>query len=249
MDLLTISSQKVLGLLLSLVFFLGATIACDGGATGALARAAEAQMPGHWTLGAALKQLDSAAQDFRSLSADLERTKVTVVVNDKSTESGKIFVRRDEKMRIEMTKPDPRTILRTGNALYIYNPKINQVDEYDLKKYKTTVDQYLLLGFGTPGSSLKKSYEVSLQGEELLDNHKVLVFQLVPKSDEARNQISKITMWIDESNWLPVQQKFLESGGDYFTIHYTNIVRNPKLSDNEFKSRWPKGIVKTKPHA
>jgi outer membrane lipoprotein-sorting protein len=214
----------------------------------ALARS-PAQVSAHWSLGSALKQLDAAATNFRSLSADLERTKVTVVVNDKSTESGQIFVRRDEKMRIEMTKPDPRTILRTGNALFIYNPKINQVDEYDLKKYKTMVDQYLLLGFGTPGSSLKKSYETTLQGEELFDNRKVLVFQLIPKSDEARNQISKIIMWIDEANWLPVQQKFFETGGDYFIIHYTNIARNPKLSDNEFKPRWPKGVVKTKPRA
>lgn len=208
-----------------------------------------AQTASRWTLGAALKQMDATAQSFRSLSADLERTKVTVVVNDKSTESGRIFVRHDEKMRIEMTKPDPRTILRSGNTLSIYNPKINQVDEYDLKKYKTMVDQYLLLGFGTPGSSLKRSYEVNLQGEETLDNHKVLVLQLVPKSEEARNQISKIIMWIDPANWLTVQQKFFESGGDYFIIHYTNIVRNPKLSDGEFKPRWPRGVTRTKPHA
>lgn len=210
---------------------------------------AAAQTSSRWTLDSVLKQLDAASQSFRSLSADLERTKVTVVVNDKSTESGKIFVRRDEKMRIEMTKPDPRTILRAGNTLSIYNPKINQVDEYDLKKYKTMVDQYLLLGFGTPGSSLKRSYAVKLEGEELLDNHKVVVLQLIPKSEEARNQISQITMWLDPSNWLTVQQKFSESGGDYFTIHYTNIVRNPKLSDNDFKPRWPKGVARTRPHA
>jgi len=36
-----------------------------------------------------LKQLDTQAADFRSLTADLERTKVTVVVNDKSTDPGK----------------------------------------------------------------------------------------------------------------------------------------------------------------
>jgi outer membrane lipoprotein-sorting protein len=214
-----------------------------------LARAASPQVPAHWTLDAALKQLDASARNFRSLSADLERTKVTVVVNDKSTESGQIIVRHDDKMRIEMTKPDPRTILRSGNSLFIYNPKINQVDEYDLKKYKTMVDQYLLLGFGTPGSSLKKSYQVLLQGEELLDNRKVLAFQLIPKSEEARNQIAKITMWMDESNWLPVEQKFFESDGDYFIIHYSNIVRNPKLSDNDFKPHWPKGVVKSKPRA
>src|SRR5713101_6285919 len=109
------------------------------------------------TLENVLKQLDTQAADFHSLTADLERTKVTVVVNDKSTESGKILVRRDDKMRIELTQPDPRTILRDGDDFYIYNPKIHRVEEYNLGKKKSLVDQFLLLGFGTPGSDLKKS--------------------------------------------------------------------------------------------
>src|SRR5262252_9510916 len=74
-----------------------------------------------WTLENVLKQLDAQAADFHSVTAELERTKVTVVVNDKSTESGEIWVRRDGKMRIELTQPDPRTILRDGDNFYIYN--------------------------------------------------------------------------------------------------------------------------------
>src|SRR5450755_3769635 len=75
-----------------------------------------------WTLENVLKQLDTQAASFHSLTADLERTKVTVVVNDKSTESGQISVRRDDKMLIEVTQPDARTILRNGDNFYIYNP-------------------------------------------------------------------------------------------------------------------------------
>jgi len=39
----------------------------------------------NWTLDNVLKQMDAQAANFHSLTADLERTKVTVVVNDKST--------------------------------------------------------------------------------------------------------------------------------------------------------------------
>src|SRR3984893_11184273 len=178
---------------------------------------------GSWTLENVLKQLDSQAADFHSLVADLERTKVTVVVNDKSTESGKIFVRRDDKMRIELTQPDERTILRDGDDFYIYNPKIHRVEEYNLGNKKSLVDQFVLLGFGTPGSELKKSYSITLQGEESLDNRKVVLLELLPKSDDVRNQLSKIQLWFDESTWLPAQQKFYETGsGDYFIIHYKN---------------------------
>jgi outer membrane lipoprotein-sorting protein len=202
----------------------------------------------NWTIDTVLRQLDTAAKEFRSLSADLERTKVTVVVNDRSTEAGQIFVRRDDKMRIELTQPDPRTILRDGNELCVFNPKIRRVEQYDLGKRRALVDQFLLLGFGTSGSDLKKSYLVTVLGEEMLDRQKVVLLELTPKADEVRNQISKIHLWIDQSTWLPAQQKFFETGsGDYFIIRYTNVVRNVHISDSRFKPRWPKGTTKIKP--
>jgi len=209
---------------------------------------AGAQGPAPWTLEAIVKQLDSAAKEFRSLTADLQRTKVTVVVNDTSTESGQIQVRRDDKMRIELTQPDPRTILRNGNELYIYNPKINRVEQYDLGKHRALVDQFLLLGFGTPGSELKKNYLITLLGQENLDKQKTVLLELTPKSDEVRKQISKIHLWVDEATWLPAQQKFFETGtGDYFVIRYTNLSRNVKITDRRFKPHWPKGVNKIKP--
>lgn len=213
-----------------------------------IALAASKSQQTSWTLESVLKQLDSQAADFQSLTADLERTKVTVVVNDKSIESGEIWVRRDGKMRIELTQPDPRTILRDGDNFYIYNPKIHRVEEYNLGKQKSVVDQFLLLGFGTSGSSLKESYEVTLQGEETLDNRKVLLIQLLPKTDDVRKQLSKISLWLDQSSWLPAQQQFFETGsGDYFIIRYRNVNRNVRIQDSEFKPHWPHGTTKVQP--
>ena len=72
----------------------------------------------------------------------MERTKVTVVVNDRSTETGTILV-HDDKMLLEMKPPDARTILRTGDNLYIYNPGLKRVEEYNLAQHRAQVDQYL----------------------------------------------------------------------------------------------------------
>jgi outer membrane lipoprotein-sorting protein len=201
-----------------------------------------------WTLENVLKQMDTQASGFQSLTADLERTKVTVVVNDKSTQSGQIFVRGDGKMRIELTQPDPQTILRDGDNFYIYNPKIHRVEEYNLGKKKALVDQFLLLGFGTSGSSLKESYTISLSGEETIDNRKVIRLDLLPKTDDVRKQLSKIQLWLDETSWLPVQQQFFETGsGDYFIIQYRNIKRNVRIPDNDFKPHWPHGTTRIQP--
>jgi outer membrane lipoprotein-sorting protein len=213
-----------------------------------VARVGVAAAVGPWTVESVSRELDRASREFRSLSADVQRTKVTVVVDDHSTESGTMEVRRDDKMRIDLTAPDPRTILRDGDHLYIYNPKINNLEEYDLSKHRALVEEFLLLGFGTSGDSLKRSYVITMQGEETLGNEKVVHLELTPRSDDVRAQISKIELWIDEATWLPAQQQFYETGsGDYFVIRYTNVVRNVHLADSRFKPHWPEGVNKVKP--
>ena len=189
-----------------------------------------------------LQMMDRSAEDFKSLTAAIDHVKFTAVVKDTSTESGEIFVRKDQKMRIDFQQPDPRTIIRNGDNLYIYTPKINRVEEYNIGKNRAMADQYLALGFGTRIDALRKNYAINLVNEEELDGHKAAVLELVPKSDDVRKQISKIHIWVDEASWLPVQQKFFETGSeDYFISHYTKVMKNLKLGDGKFKPDWPKG--------
>jgi outer membrane lipoprotein-sorting protein len=208
------------------------------------------QNPAHWTTDSALDKMDKSAADFHSLTADIEQDKYTEVVKDTSVETGHIFVRRDQKMRIELTKPDPKTILRTGDSLFIYTPKIKRVEEYNLGKHRSIIDQYMRLGFGTKSQDLRKSYDINLTGEEEIDHHKTLLLELIPKSEEIRKQITKIQMWVDESSWLPIEQKFYEAGGgDYFLVKYSNMMKNLKISDAKFKQDWPKEANRVKPRS
>jgi outer membrane lipoprotein-sorting protein len=206
-----------------------------------------AQTATHWTTESVLTMVDKSAQDFHSLTANIQHIKYTAVVNDTSTESGQLYVRRDDKMRIDFVTPDKRTVLRNGDDLFLYTPKINRVEEINLGKNRAMVDQYILLGFGTRSAELQKSYDVTVTGEEELDGKKVVVLQLTPKSDEVRKQIVKIQMWVDEASWLPLQQKFFEdTTGDYFLAHYTDLKKNLKFSDSRFKQDWPKGVSRVK---
>ena len=213
-----------------------------------LAGPASSQSSQKWTPDAVLTMMDHAAQDFHSLTANIERIKYTDVVKDTSSETGQLWVRRDDKMRIQIAKPDPRTVLRAGDAIYIFNPKINRVEEYDLGKNREMVDQYLELGFNTRGEHLKKNYLVAVNGEQELDGRKTIVIELTPKSEKTREQITKIQMWVDTGSWMPIQQKFFEANsGDYFIIHYTGMMKNLKIDDSRFKPDWPKNATKVKP--
>lgn len=224
-----------------------ATFAIAGASWAWQSASVQAQAKGGQSLETVFRELDARAKDFHSVSADIERTKVTVVVNDKSTESGSIKVRGD-KMLLDLTAPDPRTILRTGDNLFVYTPGLKRVEEYNLGKNRALLDQFLLLGFGTDSQEMRKSYLVTYMKEDKLEDHKVIELELTPKMEAVRSQISKIQIWLDETSWLPVQQEFFEAGsGDYSIVKYSKIVRNPELPDSQFKPRWPKGTERIHP--
>lgn len=198
------------------------------------------------TLESVQRQMDEEAASFRSLSADVQRTKVTVVVNDRSTEEGTIRVRGD-RMLLQLKTPEPRTILRNGDNLYLYNPGLQRVEEYNLGKHRGLVEEFLLLGFGTSGKALRKAYHVTLVGEPVVEGKKTVELELTPKSSAVQKQISKVDLWLDKSNMLPVQQEFYETGsGDYSIVTYSHVVENAEISDSVFKPHWPKGTQKVK---
>lgn len=242
------------GLILKLRIWLAAALAlaavsCVVSLYAGTRRVPSAAQGGQATTESVLGMMDKSASDFRSLTADLENTKYTDVVKDTSVETGHIYVRKDSKMRIEITKPDPRTILRVGDSLFVYTPKIKRVEEYDLGKNRAMVDQYVLLGFGTRSEALQRSYDVKLTSEEQLDGKKAYLLELTPKSDDVRHQITKIQMWVDSAKWLPIQQKFFETApGDYIQFHYTNMLKNLKIPDARFKQDWPKDANHVRPN-
>ncbi len=211
-------------------------------------KARASQGSGKLTLDNVLQLMDHAGQGFKSLSADIEHIKYTAVVKDTSTETGKIWVRKDSKMRIDFLNPDPRSIIRDGDHLYIYTPKISRVEEYNIGKHLDMADQYLALGFGSQSEHLKKNFQISLAPDDTLDGRKMAVLELVPLNEDAKKEINKIQIWVDEASWLPVQQKFFETGsGDYFISKYTNVLENLKIGDSKFKPDWPKGTKIEKP--
>jgi outer membrane lipoprotein-sorting protein len=183
-----------------------------------------------------LTQMNEAAKRRTTVSANLEYTKVTVLVNDKSTETGQILYHKTKnpEIRIDFQKPDRKVILFRKSKAEIYFPKINQIQEYDLEQKSGLVQQFLLLGFGQETGELKKSYGVRFLKEEDLEGDTTALLELLPRKESIASQLVKIQLWISEESWLPVQQKFFESDGDYLVARYTGVRVNRALPRSAF---------------
>ena len=184
-----------------------------------------------------LTQMDSAAKDFRSLEASFVWDQYTKVVQDTDTSKGTIYFRREGSeinMAADIAEP-PKVVLFAEGKVQMYEPKIDQVTTYKTGKNRAEVESFLVLGFGGRGHDLAKSYEVKYLGTESLDGVETAKLELVPKSEKARNQFSKILLWIDPARGISVQQQLFQPSGDYRLAKYSKIHINQKLPDGVFK--------------
>lgn len=208
---------------------------------------AVAQARPGWNTELVVERLNQAAEHFRTLTAKLEYTKVTVVVDDRSTQQGYIYFRQNNRILIDITQPEPKQILFRDHRAEIFYPRMNQIQEYNLEKHRGLVEQFLLLGFATSGNALRKAYLITVLGETKLDGRAVMQLELTPKDERIRNQIHKIHLWLDLASWAPVRQKFFEVGGDYFITRYTDIKINVPIPSGKLRLNAPKSATRVKP--
>jgi outer membrane lipoprotein-sorting protein len=195
-----------------------------------------------------LARMDKSAAGFRGLTAKVRKIAYTALVKESAEESGSFSLfrpkPRDMRMLVEFDKPDPRAVCFQGKKIQIYYPKMQTVQEYDLGKQGALIDQFLLLGFGTPGSELRKSYEIKYGAEETVNGIKADKLELTPSSPEAKKYVKLVEVWVSQADGITVQQKVHEPSRNYVQFSYSDIKLNPPMTEDSVKLKLPKGVKK-----
>ncbi len=191
------------------------------------------------TLEGVLTQMDAAAAQFRSAQANFTWDQYQKVVNETDTQKGTVYYRRTGKgetqMAADIQSPDQKYLLFTDGKIRIYQPKIQQVNEYDAGKNRAEVESFLVLGFGGRGHDLQNQFEIKFDGNEDVDGIRTAKLELIPKSAKVKNMFDRIIIWVDATRSISLKQQAFEPSGDYRLAHYTNIKLNTKIPDDVFK--------------
>ena len=194
------------------------------------------------TLDEVFSKIDAVSKTFRLVEAAVEQTKVTVIVNDRDVKSGKIYYTKrgeEPRLKLEFTKPQEEFVLIDKGKLQVYTPKIKQVQEASTAGHQDLVQMFLALGFGQTSQDLKKSFDVALAGDEVVDGQKRTVLDLKPKNSGT---FQSVRIWLDQKEWHAVQIKTTEKSGDYLIVKYSNIKMNGSIPDSRFKLDLPKDV-------
>jgi outer membrane lipoprotein-sorting protein len=191
------------------------------------------------TLESVLETMDRTATNFQTAQADFVWDQYQKVVDETDTQKGTVYYRRsgqEIEMMADIKEPDRKFVLYKDGKLQVYQPRIEQVIEYSTGANHSEIEGYLVLGIGGSGQDLKKSFDVSFQGEETLDNIRTAKLQLIPKSEKVRNNyFSEAFLWIDLSRGVSIQQKFMQSQGDYRVAKYSAVNLHAKIGNDVFR--------------
>ena len=190
------------------------------------------------TLETVLKRMDAVAANFQTAQADFVWDQYQKVVDETDTQKGTVYYRRTGQqieMMADFKEPDRKFVLYKDGKLQVYQPKIEQVMEYSAGANHEEFESFLVLGFGGSGQDLKKSFDVTFEGEETIDNIPTAKLQLIPKSEKVRGNFSQITLWIDLDRGISVQQKLLQTQGDYRLAKYSAIKVPAKINNDVFR--------------
>jgi outer membrane lipoprotein-sorting protein len=185
-----------------------------------------------------LKKMDETAAHFQTAQADFVFEQYQKVVDETDTQKGTVYYRKASQqieMMAEFTDPDKKFVLYKGGKLQVYQPKIEQVMEYSAGANQQELESFLVLGFGGSGEDLKKSFDVTYQGEETIGNIPSAKLQLIPKSEKLRSNLPQIILWIDLDRGISVQQKLMQTQGDYRLARYSAIKVNAKSNNDVFR--------------
>jgi outer membrane lipoprotein-sorting protein len=186
-----------------------------------------------------MHQLDVAAANFRSTSADFEfDSVVTDPIPDKDVQKGTVYYDRkgsgfEMGMHIGEVngKPVPKVIVVSGGVFKMYEKLLDQVTTSNRAgKYES----YLVLAFGASGKELQQKWNIKYIGPETLNGVKTEKLELVAKDPEVLKLFPKVTIWVDPEKGVSLKQYFDEGQGQSRTCIYSNIRVNQSLPSDAF---------------
>ena len=143
-----------------------------------------------------LAKMDETAAKFRTAQASFTWTTFNSVVNEESgRQTGKIYFQRngnETEMAADIDPPDAQQVIFSRGKIQLYKSRTDTVDVYDASAHRDEFETFLVLGFGSSGDEMRKTFDITYGGEEKVAGIDSARLDLVPKSDKNQTTLSTI---------------------------------------------------------
>jgi len=189
-----------------------------------------------------LANMERVARSIKTIEADMRQEKRDMQIGGKEVYSGKILFlhgKNCDKLRINYTIPEGQVVAVVCNDIYLYQPRINQVIVTTRQAQASQNQEFSFIA--TPYKSvpeLKRQYNIEHAGDEQVGAASSAKLELTPKGPSSAK---KLTLWVDQSSWLPIKYQVVETNNNVTTFTLANLKVNAGYKGDPFKVTWPSG--------
>jgi outer membrane lipoprotein-sorting protein len=192
---------------------------------------------GDGKLDAILDNMQKNAASITTIYAEMDQLKRDRSIGGVEKYKGQLFFKHsgknNDKVRINYSNPKGQTIWVVGDEITLYQETIKQAIIMSRRSAASKGDEFAFVA--TPYTSvpdLKRQYNIVYAG----DDQGMAKLELTPK---AKSSVQKLTLWVDQSSWMPMKYQIVESGGNDTTFILSNVKKNSVISDGNFKVNLP----------
>jgi outer membrane lipoprotein carrier protein len=177
-----------------------------------------------------LREVEETYTKAGTLFAEFSQTNESAATGTKKTSSGRIAIKRPDKVRWETTSPDPNLLVSDGKKAWYYTAPFDetehgQVSEYPASRVRSKLANAILSG--------------EFSGKDLkIKTIDVTHFSIIPKKGTAAN-VKEAKVKVDPSKRTIVQIEILYDDGNRAQIDLSNIKLGEKLGDDVFVFQAP----------
>ena len=173
-------------------------------------------------------QLATASQKINSIKADFEQEKNLSMLSDKIISKGKFWFKKDNKVRMEYTKPFQYLMILNNNNIYIKDAqKENKISANSNKLFQQVNKIVVDCVRGTAFSNT--DFKVNA-----FENKSGYLIELAPVVKNLKDIFKSINVIVDKKDYSVQTIEMNELAGDNTVIHFINKEINTNLPDALF---------------
>jgi len=180
-----------------------------------------------------VSEIQKKYENVNDLEAGCIQETFNNTVGKKFRFKGKLYIKKPDKLRMEIEDPEEQLIVTNGSILWIYIPENNQVvkEKLDINnKSKTAL--MILAGM----AKLDRDFKIYKKS----DDNKKYFLGLFPK--DSKSSVKKMELEIDKKGYN-VEKVIVEDSFDNWTSYeLLNVRINKGISDSKFDFKIPEGV-------
>jgi outer membrane lipoprotein carrier protein len=180
-----------------------------------------------------IQKFYDATSDFQ---AAFQQEYFSKALGRKKSSSGFLYIKKPGKMRWDYKEPRPKHFVADGQALYIYDPELEQVMvDRAFSGSELTTAVAFLWGKG----NLKTEFRLSFSRRTDLGGPSHYVLELTPKKTA---RFKKLVFVVDKEKCQVTETIIEDPGGNINHIFFANMSTNVGLKDQAFSFQIPEGV-------